>query len=111
MNFGILPETILERVALRLGLVPAPIVDMLFGSMKVRMIMVGVRLGLFEALRNGPRSAVDLADSLSLDSGALECLARALAHVGYLVRRDDGYALSWLARRTLLRGATMDVTG
>src|SRR5262245_27535193 len=35
----------------------------------------------------------------------------ALAHVGYLVQRDDDYALSRLARRTLLRGAAMDVTG
>jgi hypothetical protein len=52
-----------ERLALRLGLVPLPIVDMLFGSMKARMIMVGVTLGLFEALRNEPHSAVDLAAS------------------------------------------------
>lgn len=39
MNFGIIPETVRERLALRLGLVPLPIVDMLFGSMKARMIM------------------------------------------------------------------------
>jgi O-methyltransferase domain/Dimerisation domain len=110
MNFGIIPETLRERLALRLGLVPLPIVDMLFGSMKARMIMVGVTLGLFEALRNEPHSAVDLADSLRVDSNALECLVRALAHAGYLVQRDDVYALSRLARRTLLRGAPMDIT-
>jgi hypothetical protein len=111
MNFGIIPETLRERLALRLGLVPLPIVDMLFGSMKTRMIMVGVSLGVFEALRHEPRSAVDLAESLSVDSNALECLVRALTHVGYLVRRGDGYALSRSARRTLLRGAPMDITG
>jgi Dimerisation domain len=111
MNFGIIPETVRERLALRLGLVPLPIVDMLFGSMKARMIMVGVSLGVFEALRNEPRNAVDLADSLRVDSNALECLVRALTHVGYLVQRDDVYALSRLARRTLLRGAPMDITG
>jgi Dimerisation domain len=82
MNFGIIPETVRERLALRLGLVPLPIVDMLFGSMKARMIMVGVSLGVFEALRNEPRNAVDLADSLRVDSNALECLVRALTHVG-----------------------------
>jgi hypothetical protein len=38
MNFGIIPETVRERLALRLGLVPLPIVDMPFGSMKARMI-------------------------------------------------------------------------
>jgi SAM-dependent methyltransferase len=111
MNFGIIPETLRERLALRLGLVPLPIVDMLFGSMKARMIMVGVSLGVFEALRNEPHNAVDVADSLSVDSNALECLLRALTHVGYLVHRDDAYALSRLARRTLLRGAPMDITG
>jgi O-methyltransferase domain/Dimerisation domain len=84
---------------------------MLFGSMKARMIMVGVTLGLFEALRDEPRTAEDLADSLRVDSNALECLVRALAHAGYLVQRHDVYALSRLARRTLLRGAPMDITG
>jgi SAM-dependent methyltransferase len=111
MNFGIIPETLRERLALRLGLVPLPIIDMLFGSMKARMIMVGVTLGLFEALRNEAHSAVELADSLSVDPNALECLVRALAHAGYLVQRDDVYALSRLARRTLLRGAPTDITG
>src|SRR5262245_50883266 len=111
MNFGIIPETWRERLALRLGLVPTPIVDMLFGSIKARMIMVGVTLGLFEALRDEPRSAADLADTLGADSQALECLARALAHVGYLEQRDDVYALSRLSRRTLVRGAPMDITG
>src|SRR5262245_16678234 len=111
MNFGIIPETLRERLALWLGLVPLPVVDMLFGSMKARMIMAGVSLGVFEALRNEPLNALELADSLSVDSNALECLLRALAHIGYLVQRDDDYALSRLARRTLLRGAPMDVTG
>src|SRR5215510_734190 len=111
MNFGIIPETLFERLALRLGLVPLPIVDMLFGSIKARMIMVGVSLGLFEALRNEPRSAVDLAETLRADSNALECLLRALTHAGYLVRRDEVYTLSRLARRTVVRGAPMDITG
>ena len=111
MNFGIIPETLFERLALRLGLVPLPIVDMLFGSIKARMIMVGVSLGLFEALRNEPRSAVDLAETLRADSNALECLLRALTHVGYIVQRDEVYTLSRLARRTVVRGAPMDITG
>src|SRR5262245_56338943 len=111
MNFGIIPETLFERLALRLGLVPLPIVDLLFGSIKARMIMVGVSLGLFEALRNEPHSAMDLAESLNVDSNALECLVRALTHVGYLRQRDGVYALSRLARRTMLRGAPLDVTG
>src|SRR5262245_60702393 len=111
MNFGVIPETSLERLALRLGLVPVPIVDMLFGSIKARTIMVGVSLGLFEALRDKPRGAMDLADSLRVDSNALECLLRALTHARYLVKRGDVYSLSRLARRTLLRGAPMDITG
>src|SRR5262245_25517619 len=111
MNFGIIPESLREALALRLGLVPLPVVDMLFGPIKARMIMVAVSLGVFEALRNGPRTAADLADSLSVDSNALECLLRALTHVRYLVQQDNVYALSRLARRTLLRGAPMDLTG
>ena len=98
MNFGIVPETALERVALWLGLVPIPIVDLLFGSLKVRVIMAGVRLGIFEALRDKSRTSADLADALCLDGSALESLLRVLTHVKYLEAHDGRYGLSSLAR-------------
>lgn len=111
MNFGVIPETFLERVALWLRLVPVPILDLLFGSLKVRIIMAGVRLGVFEAMRDQSRTARELAGALDLDDVALESLLRALTHVRYLKRRKDRYGLSSLARRTMVAGAPAELTG
>jgi hypothetical protein len=110
VNVGILPETILERVALWLGLVPVPVIDLLFGPLKARILMTGVRLGVFEALHDRPRTAADLASALSLDPAGLEFLLRALAHVQYLERREGRYRLSSLSRRTMVAGAPMELT-
>jgi hypothetical protein len=111
MNFGIIPETVQERAAVRLGLVPVPVLDMLFGSIKARMIMVAVTLGVFETSRAGPLNAKEIADPLGLDRDTLECLLRALTHIKYLAHTKNRYALSPLARRTMVGGAPMDVTG
>ena len=110
MNFGIIPESLGERLALRLGRVPVPIVDLVFGALKGRAIMAGVNLGVFEALRDGPRTPADLAETLQLDRAALESLLRALAHVKYLKFRKDRYHLTSLARRTMVSGAPLELT-
>src|SRR6266545_2165701 len=111
MNFGVIPETFLERVALWRRLVPIPILDLLFGPLKARTIMAGVRLGVFEALRDQSRTAAELADALRLDRVAIELLLRALTHVQYLEERKARYGLSPLARRTMVAGAPTELAG
>jgi len=111
MNFGPIPETFLERVAVRLGLAPIPMIDFLFGPLKARMIMAGVSLGIFEALRGHPRTALDLATHLQLDRDALDLLLRGLAHVKYLQQKQSAYELSPLARRSMLDDSPRSLTG
>ncbi len=110
MNVGIIPERLLERVGLRLGLVPVPIVDLLCGPLKARLLMTAVNLRVFEALREAPRTAAELSEALNLDPAGLEMLLRSLAHVQYLERRRGCYRLSSLARRTMVAGAPMELT-
>jgi hypothetical protein len=110
MNVGVIPESLLERIALWLGMIPVPVVDVLFGPLKARILMAGVRLGLFEALRDRPRTVTDLAGALRLDPAGLELLLRALSHVGYLEECGECYRLSSLARRTLVGGAPMELS-
>ena len=54
MKIGIIPENLVERLALALGLVPAPAIEAWFSFMLARAIMAGTKLGVFEALANGP---------------------------------------------------------
>jgi hypothetical protein len=111
MKFGPIPETWLERLALRMGKVPTPLLDVLFGPLKARVLMASVRLGILDALAKEPATAAQLAASLQLNAECLEMLLRVLTHSGYLNRDGDQFSLSPEARRTLAPGAPMDRRG
>jgi hypothetical protein len=111
MKLGPRPEGLAERLALAAGRVPVPVLDALFGLLKARALMVGVRLGVFDALADGGLDASALARRLGLDRDALELLLRTLVHADYLVTRAERYALSRLGRRTMRAGGGMDLRG
>ena len=73
--------------------------------------MAGVRLGVFEALRNGPRSAQELAQYIALDESCLDLLLRALAHFDYVAQRGLKYMLSNLAKKTMVSGSNQEMFG
>ena len=99
MRVGVIPETTLERVGLAFGLAPFPLAEGLFGFLLARTVMVGVRLGLFEALAAGPLSPGEVASRCHTDPLATERLLHALAGCRYLSPRKDGrYALTAAAR-------------
>ena len=109
MKYGAIPTSILERLAFLRGRVPIPLVDTTFGLMKARALMAGVRLGVFEAMREGHHSAQELAGRLSLDADTLELLLRVLVNAEYLVHQRGRFALSKLGRRNLISGAEMEL--
>jgi len=111
MKYGLIPTNLLERLALWTGKIPIPLLDALFGPIKTRSIMAGASLGVFEALRGGARTPADVATELHLDAGALELLMRTLVVCDYLVQQHDRFALSAMARRTMLKGAPMEMVG
>jgi hypothetical protein len=111
MRYGVIPSNLLERLALWSGKIPTPLLDALFGPIKTRSIMAGSTLGIFEALRHNARTPADVATELHLDAEALELLMRTLVVCDYLVQQDDRFALSAMARRTMLKGAPMDMVG
>lgn len=111
MQYGVIPTSLAERLALFAGAVPLPLIDLSFGVLKARMIMAGVRLGVFEALAPEPQTHERLAAALNLDAACLDLLLRCLVFAGYLELRGEHYALSPLARNTMIAGAKRDLTG
>src|SRR5262245_30761386 len=111
MQYGAIPTTMAERVAMAAGLIPLPALDTLFAMLKARCIMAGVRLGVFEALTQEPRSSGSLAAALRLDESCLDLLLRTLVHCGYLAVDGDRFALSALGRKTMISGAPRELTG
>ena len=92
-------------------MVPMPLLDTLFPLVKTRSLMAGLRLGVFEALRQGPAEAAALAGALKLDAESLELLLRVLAASDYVVMKGGKFGLSAMARKTLLQGSPMDSRG
>jgi hypothetical protein len=83
--------------------------DTFLPLVQARAIIAALRLGVFESLRDEPRSCEELARSLNLDAEALELVLRVLVGSGYVAAQADGYALTDLARETLLKDASSRV--
>lgn len=111
MQYGAIPTSLAERVAMAAGLVPIPVLDTLFGMLKARCVMAGVKLGIFEALAQESRSPTSLAAALRLDESCLDLLLRTLVYCGYLDVEGDRFALSSLGRRSMISGAPKELTG
>src|SRR5260370_22507837 len=103
MKLGIIPENILERVALAAGVVPRPILDTLVAMLLARTIMAATKLGIFEALASGPLSAHQVAAHCGTDPCATEKLLTALAGGDYVRAEPGQYALAPVARTWLLK--------
>ena len=111
MNYGVIPTDLSERLALAFGKVPIPLLDSLYGILKARTLMAGVRLGVFEALNAGPQKSSELAGRLKLDERFLDLLLRNLVLAGYLNQKDYVYKLSKLGRRTMVPKGDMEMFG
>src|SRR5262249_46235455 len=111
LKYGLIPEGIKERLAVRLGRVPVPVLDSLFCLLKARALMAGVSLGVFEAIGVECRPASGLAIELSLDEQCLDLLLRVLVFSGYVKKKRQGYALTRLGRRKMLPGGDMEMVG
>lgn len=99
---AIVPNLV-ERAAFAGQVAPAMLLDVL-GAGTLRLVHAGLRLGLFEALRQGPLPAGEVARRLGTDPRGTALLLDTLVACGYVQRRRGGYANSRLTTRWLLRG-------
>lgn len=105
MRFGPQAESLSERLALGLGLVPIPLIETQGAFLLSRTIMAASSLGIFDALADGPRTPAEVAARCATHAAATRQLLRALHACGYLVLRGERYGLARMARKWLLRGA------
>lgn len=80
----------------------SPEVDMLeliTGHWRSRAVYTAARLGVAEALAEGPKSAADLATQLDVDADALRRLLRALASLGVFVERAGRFEHTPMSER------------
>lgn len=105
MRLDAVPENLLERIALRAGVVPTPLGDTIMAMTLARAIMVATKLGVFEVLAKGACTACELAARCGLDQHATQVLLFALVGVGYLSNNETSYTLAPVARKWLLKSS------
>jgi SAM-dependent methyltransferase len=111
MRLGAVPETPLEWLALRAGRIPTPLVDTHLAFAFARTLMVAVRLGVFEALADGDRTAGEVARRCATAEAPTARLLHALVGMGYLRpgRTADRVGLTRGSRRWLTRASPDEV--
>jgi SAM-dependent methyltransferase len=103
MRLGVIPENLIERIVLALGILPTPIMDTQMAYTLARTIMVGTKLGVFEALAAGALTADEVATRCKTHPWATKKLLNALTGSDYLRADGERYALAPVARKWLLK--------
>jgi hypothetical protein len=105
MRLDVVPDNILERLVLLMGIVPTPMVQVSWGMASASTIIAGSRLGLFEALDGVELSPAELAARLDTHPLATETLLNALCGFGCIDRSDGRYRNSEQATKWLVPGS------
>ncbi len=105
MKIGVIPENVFEWLALALGYVPTPLIEIGGGIIFIRALMVATKLNLFEALASESLSTQEVAARCATDPEATQKLLNALVTMGYLCKNRELYALTPFARKWLLKEA------
>jgi SAM-dependent methyltransferase len=109
MKVGVIPERILERIALVLGLVPTPLADTSAMFILARTLIAATKLGIFESLAARPRSAIEVAALCDTNVAATNIMLDALVNSGYLRLTNDCYQLTNTSRKWVLKDSPVSL--
>src|SRR3954471_6032439 len=84
---------------------PEPIIRMASAYWTSCVLLTANRLGVVNTIGDGHKSAAALAEALGLSAYPVDNFLDALVSLGYLERRDDGYANSALSRTFLVQSS------
>jgi 2-polyprenyl-3-methyl-5-hydroxy-6-metoxy-1,4-benzoquinol methylase len=109
MRLGPVAENPVEWAIGRLNLAPRPLLETQMAYTLARLIMVGVKVGVFEALTDGKATSADVAKRLGTSAVGTDKLLFALAGAGYLKAENGTYELAPVSRKWLLRDSEHSV--
>jgi SAM-dependent methyltransferase len=101
MRLALRSGNLLEWVALRARLVPAPAAEAWGGMALAGALIAAVRLGVTDRLARGPATVAELCAELQLAPTPTRLLLECLRSGRHVVRRGDAYRLNGSSRRWL----------
>ncbi|TDB68850.1 class I SAM-dependent methyltransferase [Arundinibacter roseus] len=102
MQLRVFPDNILEWLALRLKLVPLPLLHAQIFPVVSKAVLEAVDAGIFEAIEAGHGSAESIATACQLHPRATEQLLGVLTSMRYLRFRRQTYRLTRSTRKWIL---------
>ena len=102
MKLKVVAESPIEQIILRLGIAPVTLMDTHISMLRARAIMVGTKLGIFDAIANGARTVETVAAKCGTDEFATGKLLGALTGSGYLAYAGGRYDLTPVSRKWVL---------
>jgi 2-polyprenyl-3-methyl-5-hydroxy-6-metoxy-1,4-benzoquinol methylase len=110
MKIAARAESLLERIAVFLNLVPLPLVDTQVAFNSARAIMAAAALGVFEATGTSSKTADEIATACKTHIGATCHLLDCLVGLGYLNWNEGKYSLKPRMQKWLLRSSKSSIT-
>jgi SAM-dependent methyltransferase len=108
MRVGLMAENPLETAVIASGVVPIAMLEA-YAPVYARAIVLATKLGIFEALGDGGRSAQAVAETCGTDARATEKLLNLLVTMRYLRHRGGAYTLAGHVRRWLLADTSRSI--
>ena len=102
MKLDVVPESLMERLALRAGLIPKPFLQTVVAAGMARAPHVAVKLGVFEALNDSAMTSEEIAGRVGTHQYSTGKLLNALTGMGYLGLKGERYSLTTDARKWLV---------
>lgn len=111
MKLAIKPQSFLEWIALRLNLIPAPLIDTQFAFTQARAIMAASEIGIFEAIGQEGKTLLDITTSCQTHLEATRHLLDCLTGIGYLRWTGNKYFVRSRYKKWLLEDSTSNFKG
>lgn len=93
MKLKITAQNPMEWVAIKLNLIPVPLMDTQVAFIQARAIMAAAELNIFEVLGKGSKTYAQIAEICKTQPEATKQLLNCLVGIGYLTWNNDKYAL------------------
>lgn len=111
MKLKITPDTFLEWIAIKLNIVPTPLIDTQIAFTTARAIMTAAELDIFETLGKNSKTFHQVADSCKTHLVATKQLLDCLAGIGYLKWSNDQYSIKPKYYKWLLKEYQSNLIG
>lgn len=105
MKLGTIAESLIERILLRNNVVPRPLIETQMGMMFTRVVEIATKVGVFEALEDGAKTAEAIAKQCNTSPFGTEKLLNALTGMEYLSFKSGTYELTPMSRKWLLESS------